>query len=178
MPLLDRSTEHSMRRASRSNLPTGRAKAQALASHRGGLGSFSGHSTWNLWWTKWHWDRFFSEFFSFPLSVYHSTVDHHTHISRGARTTGTLMGTVQRHSPHPIVIDNNNLPPVRPITRQVKWRRQYQANIANYEDHRNPVLSLLDTHCHMQTYEYSQSDHTADDTCPQPSWQTDSTALK
>jgi hypothetical protein len=24
---------------------------------------------WDLWWTKWHWDRFFAEYFSFPLSV-------------------------------------------------------------------------------------------------------------
>jgi hypothetical protein len=24
---------------------------------------------WDLWWTKWHWDRFFLEFFGFPLSV-------------------------------------------------------------------------------------------------------------
>jgi hypothetical protein len=24
---------------------------------------------WDLWWTKWHWDRFFYEFFGFPLSI-------------------------------------------------------------------------------------------------------------
>jgi hypothetical protein len=24
---------------------------------------------WDLWWTKWHWDRFFSESFGFLLSV-------------------------------------------------------------------------------------------------------------
>jgi hypothetical protein len=23
---------------------------------------------WDLWWTKWHWDRFFLEYFGFPLS--------------------------------------------------------------------------------------------------------------
>ena len=28
---------------------------------------------WDLWWTKWHWDRFFPEFFGFP-SQFHSTV--------------------------------------------------------------------------------------------------------
>jgi hypothetical protein len=22
-----------------------------------------------MWWTKWHWDRFFSEYFGFPLSI-------------------------------------------------------------------------------------------------------------
>jgi hypothetical protein len=24
---------------------------------------------WDLWWTKWHWDRFFSEFFGFPVTI-------------------------------------------------------------------------------------------------------------
>jgi hypothetical protein len=24
---------------------------------------------WGLWWTKWHWDRFFPEYFGFPLPV-------------------------------------------------------------------------------------------------------------
>jgi hypothetical protein len=24
---------------------------------------------WDLWWTVWHWDRFFSESFGFPLSI-------------------------------------------------------------------------------------------------------------
>jgi hypothetical protein len=24
---------------------------------------------WDLWWTKWDWDRFFFEYFGFPLSV-------------------------------------------------------------------------------------------------------------
>jgi hypothetical protein len=38
-------------------------------SHRGGPGSIPGQSMWDLWWTKWHWDRFFPEFFGFPLSV-------------------------------------------------------------------------------------------------------------
>jgi hypothetical protein len=39
------------------------------ASHRGGPGSIPGQSMWDLWWTKWHWDRFFSEYFGFPLSI-------------------------------------------------------------------------------------------------------------
>jgi hypothetical protein len=26
-----------------------------------------GQSMWDLWWTKWHWDRFFPELFGFPL---------------------------------------------------------------------------------------------------------------
>jgi hypothetical protein len=28
-----------------------------------------GQSIWDLWWKKWHWDRFFSEFFGFTLSI-------------------------------------------------------------------------------------------------------------
>jgi hypothetical protein len=27
---------------------------------------------WDLWWTKWHWDRFFSELWIFPCQ-FHST---------------------------------------------------------------------------------------------------------
>jgi hypothetical protein len=50
------------------------AVTPAEVSHRGGPGSRPGQSMWNLWWTKWHWDRFFSEFFGFPQSIYLSTV--------------------------------------------------------------------------------------------------------
>jgi hypothetical protein len=24
---------------------------------------------WDLWWKKWHWDRFFPEYFGFPLAI-------------------------------------------------------------------------------------------------------------
>jgi hypothetical protein len=24
---------------------------------------------WDLWWTKWHWDRFYPEYFGFSLSI-------------------------------------------------------------------------------------------------------------
>jgi hypothetical protein len=40
---------------------------------------------WDLWWTKWHWDRFFSEFLDFPLSVHNSTVALQTDIIWGMR---------------------------------------------------------------------------------------------
>jgi hypothetical protein len=48
----------------------GRAMAQAVSrtSHRGGLGSIPGQSIWDLWFTKWRWDRFFPECSCFPLS--------------------------------------------------------------------------------------------------------------
>jgi hypothetical protein len=36
---------------------------------RGGPGSRQGQSLWDLWWTKWHWDRFHSEFFAFSLPI-------------------------------------------------------------------------------------------------------------
>jgi hypothetical protein len=40
-------------------------------------------SMWDLWWTKWQWARSFSEFFGFPLSMYHSTVALRTHVIWG-----------------------------------------------------------------------------------------------
>ena len=38
-------------------------------SYCGGPHSIPGQPTWDLWYTKWYSDRFFSEYFSFPLSV-------------------------------------------------------------------------------------------------------------
>jgi hypothetical protein len=55
-----------------SNTPTtGRAMAQAVSRqpHGGGPGSILGQSMWDLWWRKWHWDRFYPEYFGFTLSV-------------------------------------------------------------------------------------------------------------
>jgi hypothetical protein len=46
----------------------GRAMAQAV-SRRPPTAEAPGQSMWNLWWTQWHWDRFFLEYFSFPLSI-------------------------------------------------------------------------------------------------------------
>jgi hypothetical protein len=49
-------------------------KGRAYTSHRGGPSSCPGHSMWNLWWTKWHWHRFISEFIIPPwlsIAMYH-----------------------------------------------------------------------------------------------------------
>jgi hypothetical protein len=47
----------------------GRAIAQAV-SHwlptAAARGSIPGQVMWDLWWTKWHWGRFFSGYFGFP----------------------------------------------------------------------------------------------------------------
>jgi hypothetical protein len=50
-----------------------------LVSHHGGPGSHPDQSIWDLWWTKWHWDRFSSSSSVFP-SQYHSSVALHSHI--------------------------------------------------------------------------------------------------
>jgi hypothetical protein len=34
-----------------------------------GPGSIPGQYMWDFWWTKWHWNRFFPEYFGVPLSV-------------------------------------------------------------------------------------------------------------
>ena len=40
-----------------------------LGFHCGGLGSVPGQSVHDLWWTKWQWDRLFSENCGYFLSV-------------------------------------------------------------------------------------------------------------
>jgi hypothetical protein len=37
--------------------------------HHRGLGLIPGQSMWDLWWTKWYWDRFFSKYFDFTVIV-------------------------------------------------------------------------------------------------------------
>jgi hypothetical protein len=57
-----------------------------------------------LWWAKWHWDSFFSEFFDFPPSVsFHRAV--RTHISGGWIVP--LVSAVQRHCLTPLTWTTN-----------------------------------------------------------------------
>lgn len=44
----------------------------ATVSQRGGLPSISGQSLWDLWSTKWHWDRYFSPRIQVYSCQYHS----------------------------------------------------------------------------------------------------------
>jgi hypothetical protein len=41
--------------------------------HRGGPDSILGRSMWDLWWTKWHWDRFSPQSTSVFPCQFHST---------------------------------------------------------------------------------------------------------
>jgi hypothetical protein len=43
--------------------------AQAVSSGLSlrSLGLRPGQSMWDLWWTSWHWERFPSKFFGYPL---------------------------------------------------------------------------------------------------------------
>jgi hypothetical protein len=52
--------ERRRRRGRRTNQITGCPQRPGFA-----LGSIQ----WDLWWTKWHWDSFFSESFGFPVSI-------------------------------------------------------------------------------------------------------------
>jgi hypothetical protein len=78
------------------------------ASHRRGPGSCLVQSKWDLWLTKWHWDRVFSEFFGFTLSVSFHRSSRDSYI-----TWGMLVAAVQRH---------NLTPSTR---RKIYWRFLY-----------------------------------------------------
>jgi hypothetical protein len=43
---------------SNAERPRHSSSGQSLASHGGGQGSSLGMVKWDLWWTKWRWDRF------------------------------------------------------------------------------------------------------------------------
>jgi hypothetical protein len=41
-----------------------------------GPGSIPGQSMWDLWWTRWHWNKSFCKYFSFPLLALFSTASY------------------------------------------------------------------------------------------------------
>ena len=60
-------------------------------------GSFQGHSTWDLWWTKWPWHRFSPSTLVFPCQ-YHSAngpYSSHLHVTLSRRPKGRSHGTFQ-----------------------------------------------------------------------------------
>jgi hypothetical protein len=50
---------------------------------------------WDLWWTKWHWDKFLSNFFGFPLSISFHRCSPKL-ISSGGWTICPVVAAVQR----------------------------------------------------------------------------------
>jgi hypothetical protein len=57
---------------------------------------------WDLWWTKWNWDRFISEFFCFPLSISFHRGSPYSYLIWGW-TTGLLKAAVQRYNLTPLI---------------------------------------------------------------------------
>ena len=55
--------------------------SQLLACHCGGPSSKPGQYVQNVWWAKWQWYRFVSQYFSFPLTVSFHQCSIHIHSS-------------------------------------------------------------------------------------------------
>jgi hypothetical protein len=74
--------------------------------HSRGPGSHPGQSMWDFWWVKCYWNRFFSEFFAFPLSIsfHHSSPFSYMIWGMNNRPVGR---SSERQS-HPINMNNNN----------------------------------------------------------------------
>jgi hypothetical protein len=60
---------------------------------------------WDVWWKKWQWDRFFSEFFGFPLSISFHHHSPYSYIIWGMNNM-SISGSSSETSSHPI--KNNN----------------------------------------------------------------------
>jgi hypothetical protein len=70
---------------------------------------------WDLWWTKWHWDRFFPEYFGFPLSIsfLRCSITRKGTMSSGSNITG--LRNVGNYSPnvmasHPRILESSATP--------------------------------------------------------------------
>jgi hypothetical protein len=62
----------------------------------------------DLWRTKWHWDRFFSEFFGFPLSVSFHHGSPFSYINWGMNNM-PVRGRSSETQAHPIATNNKEL---------------------------------------------------------------------
>jgi hypothetical protein len=66
----------------------------------------TGHNSravqWDFWWTKWHWGRFFSEYFGFPHANYGFTNAPLHHLFFRAEAMGPLVAYNQGTHTHPI----------------------------------------------------------------------------
>jgi hypothetical protein len=60
---------------------------------------------WDLWFTKWHWDRFFSKFFGFTMSISFHNGSPHSCITCGLNNTLTGGHSSETQS-HPIKMNN------------------------------------------------------------------------
>jgi hypothetical protein len=60
---------------------------------------------WDILWTRWHWDRFFSEFFGFLVSISFHRESLYSYIV-WEMNSRPLMATVQRHGLTPIGMNN------------------------------------------------------------------------
>jgi hypothetical protein len=56
-----------------SSIGSGR---QWRASHHRWPGSIQGQCVWDLWWAKWHWEIFFSEYCGFPCQYHSNNAPH------------------------------------------------------------------------------------------------------
>jgi hypothetical protein len=79
------------------------------ASHRRGPGLRPGQSMWDLWWTKWHWDRFFSKSFGFLLSISFLRCSIFIHMSPGVWTKCPLGAKFRRDTVPPYRNNNNKI---------------------------------------------------------------------
>jgi hypothetical protein len=74
--------------------------SQFLQSHCTGPGLIPDQSMWELWWTKWHWDRLFSPWVLqiSPVSIISPTlhIRLHLHVARTGRTDRWSLGTFQK----------------------------------------------------------------------------------
>jgi hypothetical protein len=78
---------------------------------------------WDLWWTKWHWDKFFSEFIGFRLSIslHHGSPYSHIIWGMNNRPSGGHSSEIWSH---PIDMKNNKNN--NPVTCLRGWEKEEQ----------------------------------------------------
>jgi hypothetical protein len=97
---------------------------------------YPGNSVRDLLWTKWHWDRFFSESFGFPLSLSFYRCSIFTHVSSGGWTMDPLEAHGRLQVPATKVTLNVCLERHKPLWRCIYHYGQWKYNYLQNKDHK------------------------------------------
>jgi hypothetical protein len=113
--------------------------------------SIVGPPTWYFCWTNWHWDRFFSQYFSFPLSLpfHQCPIPLHSSIAdviQSWRLTASLNNTFQRTASYSRRLESSSplLWKPRAAHRMRFLHAMCQCQVEfNYDSHSSFITSLL-----------------------------------
>jgi hypothetical protein len=91
--------------------------------------SCPGQCMWDMWWTKWHWDRLFSEFFCFPLPVFSTMVIYAHNISSGVKNIPFFGSSSKSRVSSGSIVSDYGLDDREIGVRSPAWKKDFSSTL-------------------------------------------------